>query len=135
VRGEATLVALAVLAAGCSPRTPPPAPPPPEPPPQLTETPLPPSGVPRFEIGPIDSRRSEDGRELYVEGSVRNVGTRVSRDLKVWVHGLDEGGAQVAQAEAFPTPQEVSPGSSARFVVHLPNDPAIRTFHVEAIGR
>jgi hypothetical protein len=66
---------------------------------------------------------------------VRNVGTRASRDLKVWVHGLDEHGARRAQVEAFPAPQEVPPGSSARFVVRMPNDPAIRTFHVEAIGR
>jgi hypothetical protein len=134
VRGGAALAALTVLFAACSPRTPLP-PPPPAPPPQLSETPLPPSGAPRFEIGPIDSRRSEDARELYVEGTVRNVGTRASRDLKVWVHGLDERGGQLAQAEALPTPQEVPPGTSARFIVRMPNDPAIRTFHVEAIGR
>jgi hypothetical protein len=134
VRGGGALVFLALLAAGCPPRTPPPVPPPPQPP-QLSETPLPPSGAPSFEIGPIDSKRSEDGRELYVEGTVRNTGTRASRDLKVRVDGLDERGTQLARAEAFPTPQQVPPGSSARFVVRLPNDPAIRTFHVEAIGR
>jgi hypothetical protein len=134
VRGVAALVTLAVVAFGCSPRTPS-APPPAPPPPALSEAPLPPSGAPRFEIGPIDSRRTEDARDLYVEGTVRNVGTRPSRDLKVWVNGLDERGISLARVEALPTPQEVQPGSSARFVVRLPNDPAIRTFHVEAIGR
>jgi hypothetical protein len=124
-----------VVLTGCPPRTPPPAPPPVPAPPQISESPLPPSGAPRFEIGPIDSRRGEDARDLYVEGTVRNVGTRTSRDLKVWVYGLDDRGVQLARVEVLPTPQEVPPGSSARFVVRMPNDAAIRTFHVEAIGR
>jgi hypothetical protein len=53
----------------------------------------------------------------------------------VWVDGLDASGASVARAEALPAPQEIFPGTAARFVVRLPNDPAIRTFHVEAVGR
>ena len=134
MRGGGTLVAAALLATGCPPRTPPAVPPPPEPP-RLSETPLPPSGAPRFEIGPIDSKSSDDGQALFVEGTVRNTGTRASRDLKVWVDGLDEHGTQLARVEAYPTPQQVAPGAAARFVVRLPNDPAIRTFHVEAIGR
>jgi hypothetical protein len=123
-----------VLAAGCPRRpAPPPQPEPSQPP--LAEAPLPPSGAPRFEIGPLDWQRSEDGRELYVEGSVRNTGTRVTRDLKVWVDGLDANGLRLARTEVLPNPQEVPPGGTARFVVRMPNDPAIRTFHVEAIGR
>jgi len=66
---------------------------------------------------------------------VRNTGSRASHDVKVWVEGLDGGGSRVARGEALPTPQEVAPGTEARFIVRLPNDTAIRTFHVEAIGR
>jgi hypothetical protein len=109
--------------------------PPPEAPPLLAESPLPASGMPDFEIGPIHDRTSEDHRELFVEGTVRNKGTRVSRDVKVWVEGLDSAGARIAEAEALPTPQEIPPGTAGSFVVSLPNDPAIKTFHVEAVGR
>jgi len=66
---------------------------------------------------------------------VHNTGSRASRDLAVWVEGLDAHGAVVARAEALPTPQAVPPGRTATFVVALPNDPAIRSFHVEAVGR
>ena len=67
--------------------------------------------------------------------SVRNTGTRASRDLKVWVDGLDESGMRLARIEVVPAPQEIPPGAAASFVARLPGDPAIRTFHVEAIGR
>jgi hypothetical protein len=96
---------------------------------------LPPSGTADFAIGPITEMRSNDGRSVFVESTVRNTGSRPSRDVKVWVYGLDAGGARVAQAETLPVPQEIPPGRAARFVVRLPNDPAIRTFHVEAVGR
>jgi hypothetical protein len=70
-----------------------------------------------------------------VESSVRNTGTRTSRDLRVWVDGLDDTGARLARTEVSPAQQEVPPGSAASFVARLPGNPAIRTFHVEAIGR
>ena len=132
--GQRALVAL-LLAAACERPAPPPAPPAPPPPPPLSETPLPPSGAANFEIGQLDWKRSDDGRELYVEGTVKNTGTRVSRDVKVWVDGLDEGGTRVARAEVLPNPQAIPPGGAARFVVRMPNDTAIRSFRVEAIGR
>ncbi|GEM_PF-1406068 len=66
---------------------------------------------------------------------MRNTGSRASRDLAVWVEGLDAHGTVVARAQAFPTPQVVPPGHTATFVVALPNDAAIRSFHVEAVGR
>ena len=131
---RATLLAAAVLlAAGCTRRRPAPAPEPA--PPLLAETPLPPSGAPSFEIGPINDHKSVDGRALFVEGTVRNTGTRASRDVRVRVEALDASGTQLASAEALPTPQEIPPGTAGMFVVQLPNYPAIRTFHVEAIGR
>jgi len=134
-RRAVALLAAALFVSACPARKPKPAPPPPEAPPPLAESPLPPSGEAQFEIGQIDWKRSEDAHELYVEGTVRNIGTRASRDLKVWVDGLDANGLQLARTEALPTPQQVPPGASARFVVRMPNDPAIKTFHVEAIGR
>ena len=55
--------------------------------------------------------------------------------MKVWVDGLDDGGVRLARTEVLPEEQEIPPGSAARFVARLPGNPAIRTFHVEAIGR
>jgi hypothetical protein len=128
------LVAILLSATGC-PRKPTPsrAPEPSEPP--IAESPLPLSGTPTFEIGDIDWKRSEDDRELFVEGTVKNTGTRPSRDVKVWVDGLDVNGIRLARTEVLPTPQEIPPGGAGKFIVRMPNDPAIRTFHVEAIGR
>ena len=108
----------------------------PQPPePTIAEAPLPPSGAPHFEIGPLNEQRSDDGAALYVESSVLNTGTRPSRDVKVSVEALDEHGMRLAETEVYPTTQEIPPGGAARFVARLPNDPAIRTFHVEAFGR
>lgn len=128
------MLVAALLLAGCPkphevPKTPEPAQPP------IAEAPLPPSGEPQFEIGPISEHKSEDGTALYVESSVRNTGTRASRDIKVAVEALDDHGIRLAETEAYPAPQEIPPGGAARFVARLPNNPAIRTFHVEAIGR
>ena len=55
--------------------------------------------------------------------------------MKVWVDGLDDGGMRLARTEVLPEAQEILPGSAASFVARLPGNPAIRTFHVEAIGR
>ena len=55
--------------------------------------------------------------------------------MKVWVEGLDDGGLRLARTEVLPAPQEIPPGGAATFVARLPGNAAIRTFHVEAIGR
>ena len=122
-----------LLLASCAKKTPP-APPPP-PPPTLTETPLPESRTAEFRIGPIKESHSADGTTIFIEGTVENTGSRASRDVHVQVKGLDANGGQVASADALPTPQEIAPGTVATFVVRRPNDRAIRTYHVEAIGR
>jgi len=128
------LVLVLAIATGCPRKSKlPRAPEPSESP--IAESPLPPSGTPHFEIGDIEWKRSEDDRELFVEGTVKNTGTRPSRDIKVWVDGLDATGIRLARAEVLPTPQEIPPGGVGRFLVRIPNNPAIRTFHVEAIGR
>jgi len=123
-----------VLLAGCAKKVAPP-PPPPAPPPPLTEAPLPESGTAEFRIGPIKESRSADGATIFIEGTVANTGSRTSRSVHVQVEGLDATGGQVASAEALPTPQEIEPGTVGTFVVRLPNDPKIRTYHVEAVGR
>jgi len=51
------------------------------------------------------------------------------------VNALDAAGVRRGRVEALPTPQDVAPGTVARFVVQLPDDPLVRTYHVEAIGR
>ena len=59
----------------------------------------------------------------------------VDHDVQVTVEGLDASGARVVSADTLPTPQAIPPDTSATFVVRLPNDPAVRTYHVVAIGR
>jgi hypothetical protein len=127
-------VVVLVLAAACPKKAPPPPPPEPAQPP-IASSPLPPSGVAHFEIGPIDFHRSDDGREWLVTSSVRNTGTRTSRDIRVRVYGLDDNGARLARTELSPEQQEIPPGGAATFVAHLPGDAAIRTVDVEAVGR
>jgi len=122
-----------VLLAGCAKKAAPPPPPPP--PPAFTEAPLPESGTAEFRVGPIKESRSADGATIFIEGTVVNTGSRTSRSVHVQVAGLDATGGQVASADALPTPQEIEPGTVGTFLVRLPNDPKIRTYHVEAIGR
>jgi len=124
---------VAAIALGCARR---PAPPPtPLAPPPLSEESIAPSTSAEFEIGPIKQTVGERNATLVIEGTVRNVGTRPSRDVKVWVEGLDASSNVVAREEGLPDPQEIQPGTVGRFLVKLPNDPAIKSFHVEAIGR
>jgi len=123
-----------VLLAGCAKKAAPPPPPPP-PPPAFTEAPLPESGTAEFRVGPIKESRSADGATIFIEGTVVNTGSRISHSVHVQVAGLDATGGQVASADALPTPQEIEPGTVGTFLVRLPNDPKIRTYHVEAIGR
>lgn len=68
-------------------------------------------------------------------GTVRNTGSRATKELKVWVEAVDAAGARVVTRETFPEQQEIAPGDAARFRVLLPNDPAIRTVRVEAFGK
>ena len=88
-----------------------------------------------FAVGPIHETRNADGHKVFIEGTVENVGTRPSRTLKVWVSALDASGLARQRVDALPTPQDVAPGMAARFVVELADDPLVRTYHVEAIGR
>jgi len=124
----------AALALGCARQAPPPPPAPPPLPP-LTEESLAPSTTAEFQIGPIKETVSADGAAVFVEGTVRNVGSRPSRDVEVSVEGLDAAGTRVVSADTLPSPQSIAPDTSATFVVRLPNDPAVRTYHVVAIGR
>ncbi len=124
------LLAVTAAAAGCA------RPPEPTPPPRIVheDRRIPTATIP-LDVGAAKWTRSADGRETFVEGSVRNRGTTPTRDIRVWVLGVDAAGNVVTRAEGQPTPQLVLPGASARYLVRLPNDPTITTFHVEAIGR
>lgn len=88
-----------------------------------------------FAIGPIRDTRSADGMALFVEGTVRNTGSRPSRDVTLFVSGVDAGGRTVVRVQTLATPELLPPGGNATWRVRLPNDPGIRTYHVEAIGR
>ena len=99
------------------------------------ERPVPPPTTVDLVLGKLKDTVSADGNALYVEGTLRNTGSRDVRNAKVWLEALDATGNVVARGEAFPTPQAIPAGGSATFVVELPNDPAIRRFHAQAIAR
>lgn len=122
-----------LLLTGC-PKEAPPPPPEPPPAPPLTESTLPPTGAPAFQID-FDIEHGANPKELIVQGAVRNTGSRATRELKVWVEAVDGAGARVVTRETYPDQQEIAPGEAARFRVVLPNDPAIRTVRVEAFGK
>jgi hypothetical protein len=109
------------------------------PPVRITNDPAPQRPAPPtttdFTIGPIRDTRSADGMALFVEGTVRNTGSRPSRDVTLWVSGVDANGRDVVRVKTVATPQLLPPGATATWLVRLPNDPAIRTYHVEALGR
>jgi hypothetical protein len=88
-----------------------------------------------LQVTPPTSTATADGREAWIEGSVRNRSARPTTEIRVVVSGVNAEGAVVSSAEASPTPQLVVPGGSARYRVRLANDPSIITVHVEAIGR
>jgi hypothetical protein len=132
-RAASSILLTAFAIGACGRREVPPPPPPA--PPAFTEAPLETSGAAAFVVGPIRETRSADGQKVFIEGTVENVGTRTSRSLKVWVNALDADGLRRERVEALPTPQDVAPGTVAHFVVQLADDPLVRTYHVEAVGR
>lgn len=82
----------------------------------------------------VDTKQSEseDQQSVFVEGTLRNQGTGPTKRLQVTVEALDARGHVVTTASALPVPQVILPGESARFVVRMPNNPAVRSFHIEA---
>ena len=63
------------------------------------------------------------------------MGTRPTHTITVWVNALDESGMVLERVQALPTPQDPPTGTVARFVVQMSDNPRVRTYHVEAIGR
>lgn len=137
-RAVLLVVVLAPLLAGCPRREPETPPPPPpkivdEPPPLREETIARPG--PELALGPIGHTVSADGQIVFVEGKVRNRGTRPTREVRITVSGLDDQGQPVVSVVTTSTPELLNPGTSAGYIARLPNLPTIRTFHVEAVGK
>ena len=86
-------------------------------------------------VGPIEQHLSDDKTQVFVGGTIRNGGRRWARWATVKVTAHDAQDRVVAQQEDIPTPADVPPGTDARYVVQLPNDPTITGFRVEATGR
>jgi hypothetical protein len=123
----------ATAGAGCARKPPEP---PPAPPRIIHEQPLRPTPTTiDIQVGPPTWTDTADGRDTWVEGSVRNRGSRPTREITIWVTGLDAGGNVVSRADGSPMQQLVVPGASTRYRVRVANDPSIKTFHVEALGR
>jgi hypothetical protein len=125
---------MAAIGAACASQPPEPPPAPPrivhgQPPLQPTPTTI------EMQVGPPTWTETADGRDTWVEGSVRNRGSRPTREITLWVTGLDAGGNVVSRADGSPMQQLVVPGASTRYRVRVANDRSIKTFHVEAIGR
>ena len=80
-----------------------------------------------FELAP-DTPVDFEGSEIDFLAGHKGIPVEQARMMIDRVTGI-------AQVEAEPVPQAIPPGGLARFTVRFRNDPAIRTFHVEAFGQ
>ena len=120
--------ATSALPAGALPR--------PERPSDLREEPiLPPVQFIELAIYDLEEMEAADAQTIRVTGKLRNGGERPTKEISLTVRALDGAGNVVASAPARAAVQVLRPGASASFSAELRSDPAIRTFHVEAVAR
>lgn len=86
-------------------------------------------------VGPIEQHLSDDKTLVFVNGTIRNGGTRIAKDTTVRVTAHDREDRVVSQQDDIPSPAEIPSGGEARYVVQFPNDPTITGFRVEATAR
>jgi hypothetical protein len=96
---------------------------------------LPPPAELRLEIVSLDEQVSADKSTVALSGVLRNGGGRATKSLRVTIHGLDASSNVVSTVEAQPSSTRVEPNGTVTFSAVTGNDPNVRQYHVEAIGR
>lgn len=139
VRRAAVLV-LAVALSACirEPELPPPPPPPPVPPtPGLYyEEDLQPDPTVRIEIIDLGDEVDRERNRVTVTGTLINRGTKATSQVSVKLHALDEQGDTLLSVAAVPSTDRIpANGGRARFTAEFDHNPAIRSYHVEALAR
>jgi hypothetical protein len=137
VRRAAVLV-LAVALSACirEPELPPPPPPAPPPPGPYYEEDLQPDPTVRIEIIDLGDEVDRERNRVTVTGTLINRGTKATSRVSVKVHALDEHGDTVVNVAAVPSTDRIpANGGRARFTAEFDHNPAIRSYHVEALAR
>lgn len=125
-----------LLLAGCL-RDPelPPAPVPPTPSLYLEEN-LQPDPTVRIEIIDLRDSVNQETRRVTVTGTLINRGTKTTSQVSVKLSALDEQGLPVITVAALPSTDRIpANGGTARFTAEIDQNPAIRSYHVEAVAR
>jgi len=88
--------------------------------------------LPHVSVVGIKQSDSEDGRNVLIEGTLRNQGAVPTKWVKVKIEAQDETGRAITTMSPQPTAQVIPPGGSATFAAQLANDPAVRKFFIKA---
>ena len=132
-------VGCAAIFACCirKPELPPPPPPPMPPTPGIYyEENLQPEPTVRLEIIGLDDAKDPATQRVTVTGTLVNRGTRPTAQVSVKVTALDENGDEVISVAAVPSTDRIgAEGGTATFTADLGVNPAIRSYHVEAIAK
>lgn len=132
------VVLAAVLLSACIRDPEPPPPPPaamPTPGPYYEEN-LQPDPTVRLEIIDLGDEVDRERGRVTVTGMLLNRGDRATTQVTVKVHALDEHGDVVASVYAVPASDRIpAHGGRVRFSAEFDRDPAIRSYHVEALAR
>jgi hypothetical protein len=83
----------------------------------------------------LDEETSPDGSTVRLTGVLRNGGGRATTSLRVTIRALDASSNTVTTFEAQPSDTRVEPNGTVTFSAVTGNDPNVRQYHVEAIGR
>jgi hypothetical protein len=96
---------------------------------------LPPPPELRLEIVSLDEQVSADKSTVALSGVLRNGGGRATTQLQVTIHALDASSNVLSTFAAAPSSTHVPPSGTVTFSAVTGNDPNVRQYHVEAIGR
>jgi hypothetical protein len=96
---------------------------------------LPPPPELRLEIVSLDEQLNADRSMVTLNGVLRNGGGRATKQLQVTIHGLDASSNVLSTFDARPSSTRVEPNGTVTFSAVTANDPNVRQYHVEAVGR
>ena len=116
--------------------------PPPPPPPATAkaeiyyEEDLQPPPTIRLEIIGLQDTQDDKTKQVTVVGTLINRGDKPTSEVMIKVTALDGHGDSVASIAGVPSTDRIpANGGTARFTAQLQANPAIRSYHVEAVAR
>jgi len=140
MRNTSLLLLIALLAfAACvrEPERPPPAPLPAKAAAATIESEnLQPEPTIQLEIIDLQNAVDSHAKRIFLSGTLVNHGTRPTSQVTVRIDALDENGDAVVTTAAMPSTDHIpADGGMAKFTAEIDTNPAIRSYHVEAVAR